>query len=328
MKILTDAPPQIPSFPNVNDGAKPVFHQINARFVRQLAELLADFVRHWHKRNMPEIGKMDKRINGKMDKWMGDEWSGWRVEQKIAKIAKIRRFEEIFAVLASFVFEKFFVNESRKRSIDSVVGGFSGLAGRWDRLDRIRSMKNWIAQYILAQKAALDSIAPVAVERLIQTFQTALKEDRQIFMFGNGGSAANASHFATDLGKGSSDKLGKRFRCLSLNDNVSWLTALANDYAYEDVFARQLMNYARPGDVVFAMSVSGNSPNVVKALDWASKNSLKTVALVGRKRGRAADLAEQVIVIDSDHFGRVEDAHMGICHMLCYAFMENPAWGA
>lgn len=188
-------------------------------------------------------------------------------------------------------------------------------------------MKDWIASYVRAQKAALDSIPVEAVGKLIGTLQQALKEDRQIFVFGNGGSAANASHFATDLGKGSSDKLAKRFRVLSLNDNVSWLTALANDYAYEDVFVRQLHNYARPGDIVLALSVSGNSPNVVKAVDWAVKNSLLSIALVGSKRGKLADLAHDVIVIDSDHFGRVEDAHMGICHMLCYAFMENPVLG-
>jgi D-sedoheptulose 7-phosphate isomerase len=188
-------------------------------------------------------------------------------------------------------------------------------------------MTDWITQYITAQKAALDSIPHKAVESLISTFQRALKEDRQIFIIGNGGSASNASHFATDLGKGSSDIIGKRFRCLSLNDNVSWMTALANDYAYEDVFVRQLTNYGRAGDILFAMSVSGNSPNVVKALDWAAKNGLTTIALVGKKLGRAAQIAQQTIVIDSDHFGRVEDAHMGICHMLCYAFMENPDWG-
>ena len=107
------------------------------------------------------------------------------------------------------------------------------------------------------------------------------------------------------------DKLGKRFRVLSLNDNVSWMTALGNDYAYEDVFVRQLMNYARAGDLVLAMSVSGNSPNVVKAIEWSVKNGLQTVALVGAKRGRLAELAHTVIVIDSDHYGRVEDAHMG-----------------
>src|SRR5213594_375593 len=146
-------------------------------------------------------------------------------------------------------------------------------------------MQQWITDYLKAQKAAHDSIPVNAVAQLIETVRHALKQDRQIFVFGNGGSAANASHFATDLGKGSSDKLGKRFRILSLNDNVSWMTALGNDYAYEDVFVRQLMNYAKPGDLVLAMSVSGNSPNVVKAVEWANKNSMRTIALVGGKRG-------------------------------------------
>jgi len=187
-------------------------------------------------------------------------------------------------------------------------------------------LNQWIADYIKAQKAAHDSIPLDAVAQLIEKLRQALKDDRQIFVFGNGGSAANASHFATDLGKGASDKLGKRFRVLSLNDNVPWMTALANDYAYEDVFVRQLENYGRAGDVVLVMSVSGNSPNCVKALDWAKQNGLKTVALVGAKRGRMAEIAEQAIVIADTHYGRVEDAQMGICHMLCYAFMENPQW--
>src|SRR3954452_4784584 len=185
-------------------------------------------------------------------------------------------------------------------------------------------MKQWLSDYIRAQKAAHDSIPVEGVEKLIETLRTALKEDRQVFCFGNGGSAANASHFATDLGKGSSDKIGKRFRVLSLNDNVSWITALGNDYSYDDVFVRQLENYGRPGDVVLAMSVSGNSPNVVKGLEWAKAKGLHTIALVGGKRGRMADIAQDVIVINDTHYGRVEDAQMGVCHMLCYAFMEKP----
>jgi D-sedoheptulose 7-phosphate isomerase len=106
------------------------------------------------------------------------------------------------------------------------------------------------------------------------------------------------------------------------------MTALGNDYAYEEIFVRQLMNFARRDDLVMAMSVSGNSPNVVRAMEWAKKTGLQTIALVGAKRGELAEIAEQVIVIDSTHYGRVEDAQMGICHMLCYAFMENPGWGA
>jgi D-sedoheptulose 7-phosphate isomerase len=185
-------------------------------------------------------------------------------------------------------------------------------------------MKQWVADYLTAQQAAHDSIPIDAVAQIIEKFRVALQEDRQIFVFGNGGSAANASHFATDLGKGSSDKLGKRFRVLSLNDNVSWMTALGNDYAYEDVFVRQLMNYAKPSDLVLVMSVSGNSPNVLKAVEWANKNGLHTIALVGGKRGKLAEIAGQAIVINDTHYGRAEEAHMGICHMICYAFMEKP----
>src|SRR5258708_25295777 len=188
-------------------------------------------------------------------------------------------------------------------------------------------MNRWITDFITAQKAALDSIPADAVAQLIQTFQKALAEDRQIFVFGNGGSAANASHFATDLGKGASDKLGERFRVISLNENVSWMTALGNDYSYEDIFVGQLQNYGKPGDIALGISVSGNSPNCVKALDWAKKNGLRTVAMVGAKRGRMAEIAEQSIVINDTHYGRVEDAQMGICHLVCYAFMEMPELG-
>jgi D-sedoheptulose 7-phosphate isomerase len=184
-------------------------------------------------------------------------------------------------------------------------------------------MKQWIADYIKAQKAALDSIPVEGVTQLIEAIRVALHEDRQIFVFGNGGSAANASHFATDLGKSASDKAGKRFRVQSLNDNVSWLLALGNDYSFEDVFVGQLQNYGKAGDIAFGLSVSGDSPNCVKALDWARKNGLHTVALVGAKRGRMAQLAEQVIVVNDTHYGRVEDAQMGICHLVCYAFIEG-----
>lgn len=187
-------------------------------------------------------------------------------------------------------------------------------------------IKQWISEYVQAQKAAHDSIPIEAVAGLVGQLRQALNEGRHIFVFGNGGSAANASHFATDLGKGASDKVGRRFRVLSLTDNVSWMTALGNDYAYEDIFVGQLQNYGQAGDVAFGISVSGNSPNCVKALDWARRHGLRTVALVGAKRGRMAELAEKVLVINSTHYGRVEDAQMGICHMLCYAFMEHPEW--
>jgi D-sedoheptulose 7-phosphate isomerase len=187
-------------------------------------------------------------------------------------------------------------------------------------------MNQWIDNYIAAQKAALASVAAGEVAGLIRVLRTAHQADRQVFVFGNGGSASNASHFATDLGKGASDKLGKRFRIMSLNDNVSWMTALSNDYSYEDVFAGQLQNYGRPGDVAMSISVSGNSPNCVKALAWAKKNGLATMAMVGAKRGKMAEIADHLIVVNETHYGRVEDVQMMICHLLCYAFWENPQW--
>jgi D-sedoheptulose 7-phosphate isomerase len=184
-------------------------------------------------------------------------------------------------------------------------------------------MKPWIENYLKAQHAAIDSIPVESVSRLIEVFRKAWQEDRQIFVFGNGGSATNASHFATDLGKGASDKLGKPFRIMSLNDNTSWITALGNDYSYEDIFVRQLMNYARPGDIAFTMSVSGNSPNVVKAMQWSKDKGLVTIAMVGQKQGKLAGIADHVLVVEDGHYGRAEDTHMTMSHLLCYAFIEQ-----
>ena len=186
-----------------------------------------------------------------------------------------------------------------------------------------RVMKEWISDYIAAEKQALDSIPVDQVAAVIETVKEALENDRQIFVFGNGGSAANSSHFATDLGKGSSDAVGKRFRILSLNDNVSWMTAIGNDYEYDGIYKRQLENYGQAGDVVLTMSVSGSSPNLIEACNWAKENGLYVVALIGGKRGELSEIADNCIVIDETHYGRTEDCQMGIAHMICYAFMEN-----
>ena len=189
-------------------------------------------------------------------------------------------------------------------------------------------MKTWIANYLAAQKQTVDSIPHDAVERIVGVLRRAIAEKRQIFSVGNGGSAANSSHFSTDLGKCSAEALGRPIRVVSLTDNTAWITALGNDYAYEDIFVRQLQNYGESGDVLVGVSVSGNSPNVVKAFEWARAHGLATVALVGGKRGRMAELADELIVIDETHYGRVEDAQMHILHMLAYAFVELPELAA
>lgn len=183
-------------------------------------------------------------------------------------------------------------------------------------------MEAYLSQYLKSHNETLATIPLDKVADLIHVFKKAWQQDRKIFVCGNGGSAANASHFVTDLGKGASDALSKPFRCMSINDNTPWMTALGNDYHFDEVFSRQLNNFAEAGDILFTMSVSGNSPNLVAAVEWAKTHGVYTVALVGGNRGKLADLADLTIVVDSTHYGRVEDAHMGICHMLCYAFME------
>jgi D-sedoheptulose 7-phosphate isomerase len=186
-----------------------------------------------------------------------------------------------------------------------------------------KRMEAYLSQYIKSHIEILDSIPLDQVSKIIQLFTKAWKEGRKIFFFGNGGSGTNSSHFATDLGKGASDALPKPFRCLSINDNTPWMTALSNDYRFEEVFSRQLNNFAGEGDIIFTMSVSGNSPNLVTAVEWGKKNGVYTIALVGAMRGKLAELADMAVVINSPHYGRVEDAHMTICHMICYAFMEK-----
>lgn len=184
-------------------------------------------------------------------------------------------------------------------------------------------MQKWIADYLAAQKRAVDSIKPADVAALVDTLRDAHTRDAQIFACGNGGNAANCSHFVTDLGKNSSEAMGKKFRVMTLNDNIQWMTAIGNDYAYEDIYWRQLENYARPGDVIIMSSVSGNSPNLVKTLEWANAHGMRSIALVGAKRGRMAELATQVIVVGDTHYGRVEDVQMHLLHMMCYAFVES-----
>ncbi|MBT3382386.1 MAG: SIS domain-containing protein [Prolixibacteraceae bacterium] len=185
-------------------------------------------------------------------------------------------------------------------------------------------LENWLTEYLEKYNQALKVVTGEIILPIISKFVQSCKEEKQIFVFGNGGSASNASHFVTDFTKGAADAVGKKIRAISLNENVSLMTAISNDYAFEDVYSRQLANLAKPGDTVFTLSVSGNSPNLVKAVEWANENDLHSIALVGGKKGKLYDIAKQSVVVDSLHYGHVEDIHMLICHIITYAFMENP----
>jgi len=179
-------------------------------------------------------------------------------------------------------------------------------------------MKKWISDYIRAQKAAHDSIPIEAVAGLIKQLQTVLRENRQVFVFGNGGSAALASHFACDLGKGTATggNSEKRFRALSLTDNTALITAWANDTSYEHVFAEQLRNFIQCGDVAFAISGSGSSPNVLLALQAAPEAGSINIGLTGFKGGKMKELCDVCIVIPSDNMQVIEDVHLSTAHAL------------
>jgi D-sedoheptulose 7-phosphate isomerase len=177
--------------------------------------------------------------------------------------------------------------------------------------------------YIEKLKTLLDSVPVDSVGKVCEIFHSARERDRRIFIVGNGGSAATASHFAVDLGKGASLNRPKRFKILSLTDNIPWITALANDLAYDQVFEQQLRNYAEPGDVLLAISASGNSPNVVNAVKAAKEMGLTTIAFSGFGGGKIAGMADLSIVAKDNHYGRVEDVHSILMHVVCYNFMEN-----
>jgi len=180
-------------------------------------------------------------------------------------------------------------------------------------------------QYRSELLKAIDSIDLAAVERAIDVLRRARDEGRHIFVCGNGGSAATASHFATDIVKGASHGRDKRFRIMALTDSLSTLTAYSNDICYECVFVEQLKNFAEPGDVLVAISGSGNSPNVLRALEYANSIGCHTIALSGRDGGKMGPLGQTHIQVAHPHMGRIEDGHMIVLHMIGYYFMEAEA---
>jgi len=161
------------------------------------------------------------------------------------------------------------------------------------------------------------------IAQAIDWFRQARDQDRAIFVAGNGGSLATASHFVCDMVKGASFGYAKRFRIMALTDSLPTITAYSNDVSYECVFVEQLKNFAQPGDVVLAISGSGNSPNVLRAVEYANSIGCRTIALSGRNGGKLGPLAQLNIQVSNPHMGRIEDGHMIILHMIGYYFMEE-----
>lgn len=182
---------------------------------------------------------------------------------------------------------------------------------------------DFIKNYLADLRRVLDALDTSKVREIRDVLARAHEEERQLFLCGNGGSASLASHIAVDLGKCATHPGEKRWRVLSLTDNVPWMTAVSNDISYEMVFVEQLKNYAKRGDVLVAISGSGNSPNVLHAVEYANAIGMTTVALTGFKGGKLAPLAQHALVIPAAHMGRVEDGHFVVAHMIVYYFIER-----
>lgn len=172
--------------------------------------------------------------------------------------------------------------------------------------------------YLESTRSLLDAVDISQVTGVVKILREARERAATVYIVGNGGSAATASHVATDLSKATDRDGFPRVRALSLTDNVAWMTALSNDHGYEDVFAGQLQSLLRAGDVLIAISASGNSPSVLRAVELAHQRRATTIAFVGFDGGALLRSADFAIHVASERgaYGPVEDVHLAIHHLI------------
>lgn len=182
-----------------------------------------------------------------------------------------------------------------------------------------------IRKYLDEVREVLERIPVDDARRVIDALMLAYSHNTQIFIMGNGGSAATASHFANDLNKAASSDARKRFRAIALTDNVPLLTAWGNDLSYEDIFVEQLKNLYSNGAVVIGISGSGNSPNVLKALRFAKDEGGTTIGFTGYQGGEVKGIVDECIVVPSHCMQQIEDVHLVLEHLICTVLREEIA---
>ncbi|HEX8931616.1 MAG TPA: SIS domain-containing protein [Patescibacteria group bacterium] len=190
-----------------------------------------------------------------------------------------------------------------------------------------KETQDFIQEYIAEVKRALDLLDIDAINQVLERIILAYERGSRVFIIGNGGSAATASHMACDLGKGTLsrfyDNKEKRLRVMSLSDNIALLTAYANDLSFDHAFVQQLINLIEKQDVVIVLSGSGNSKNLVKAIKYAKKHGAETIGILGFKTGgKLAELVDYKIIVQSNHYGPVEDVHLVLNHLLASCFTK------
>lgn len=173
-----------------------------------------------------------------------------------------------------------------------------------------------IDDYTDRLKKAFDNLDRNQINEVMNALLKAYEDEKTIYIFGNGGSSSTASHYVCDFNKGVSIKLEKKFRFVCLNDNVATVMAIANDCGYENVFSLQLEGKLNAGDLIFAISGSGNSKNIIKAVEYAKKQGNKIISLTGYNGGRLLELSDYPIHVDINDMQIAEDVHMMLCHMI------------
>ena len=170
---------------------------------------------------------------------------------------------------------------------------------------------------------ALPRIPSEPVERIVEIMKDAQRNKRTVFLIGNGGSSGNASHIVNDLVKSALHPDRPRFRAMCLTDNTPTLTAYANDESYDIALAKQIEAFGEPGDVLFALSGSGNSPNILRAMETARAMGLTRIGLTGRDGGQLAPLCDVAVIVPVESMQIIEDAHLVILHAMFLALMET-----
>lgn len=180
-----------------------------------------------------------------------------------------------------------------------------------------------IPSYLEELASTIPNLPVRQLDELVHILVRTYEAGRVVFLFGNGGSAALASHMACDLGKGTAPESGKRLRVVALTDNAPLLTAWANDTSYENIFAEQLANLLEPGDLAFAISGSGNSPNVVAGLEFARCAGATTAGITGFQGGKMKALCDVCVVVPSENMQIIEDLHLSISHAVFRALRHE-----
>ena len=184
------------------------------------------------------------------------------------------------------------------------------------------SRMGYLERYLQTSADTLRKLPVAAIDGVIAALVTALESERFVYVMGNGGSAANAEHFVNDLGKGGQRGFPRRFKVLSLVSNVPLMTAWANDTDYGQVFAEQLRNFVGRGDVVMAISGSGNSLNVLSALTLARERGAVTVGLTGGDGGKLKPLCDHCVLVPSDNMQHIEELHLIVLHAIYSAIRD------